>query len=80
VHKKVIKVLTPVIVIVYLNKKVLNLLLRFLLTHIFLKKLDSKKSIASCNFNLMKILKFVFAFLILSYAVKAQPTQKPPLH
>jgi len=40
VHKKVIKVLTPVIVIVYLNKKVLNLLLRFLLTHIFLKKLD----------------------------------------
>jgi len=28
----------------------------------------------------MKILKFVFAFLILSYAVKAQPTQKPPLH
>ncbi len=28
----------------------------------------------------MKILKFVFAFLILSYTAKAQPTQKPPLH
>ena len=35
---------------------------------------------ASCNFNLMKILKFVFAFLILSYTAKTQPTQKPPLH
>jgi len=28
----------------------------------------------------MKIFKFVFAFLMLSYTVKAQPTQKPPLH
>ena len=28
----------------------------------------------------MKILKFVFAFLILSYTAKTQPTQKPPLH
>lgn len=28
----------------------------------------------------MKILKFVFAFFMLSYTVKAQPTQKPSLH